>query len=135
MENTIRIRVSCDVFDDDLAAMVDGLREELDQLDVDDVRPLDAGPPPPGARGDWAADASGLAVIAEKSAAVLPAVVRTVRAWRLRARPRPTIRLEIGGDVLEISEGTDHQADRAMDLFVQRHSLQRHGGETARSEP
>ncbi|MDA2803365.1 effector-associated constant component EACC1 [Nocardiopsis suaedae] len=130
MENTIRLRVSCDVFNEDLASMVDGLREELDHLDVDDVRPLSAGPPPPGARGDWASDASGLAVIAAKSAGVLPSVIETVRAWRLRARPRPSVRLEIDGDVLEISEATDHQAARAVDLF-----LQRHGGEPSRAEP
>lgn len=121
MDTTIRLRVSGGVPDEDLASMAALLRDELLLLDVDDVRPAAAGPPPEGARADGAMDNAVLTVIAENSRAMLGLVIGTVDAWRRRSDPRPTVRLELDGDVLEISDATADQAQRSFDLFLKRH--------------
>ena len=65
----------------------------------------------------------GLLVSLSSSAAGLRAVVAAVRNWQARGEgTRRTVRLEIGGDVLELSEATVADQDRLVDLFVGRHA-------------
>ncbi|MGW8526179.1 effector-associated constant component EACC1 [Nocardiopsis sp. NPDC055824] len=98
------------------------LRRELLQLDVDDVVPSRGGKAPPGSRGWDMAQGGALLVTLGQSANALRTVVDAVRNWRARCRERPTIRLVIDGDVLEISEATPEQAARSFELFAGRHS-------------
>ncbi|GAB2503592.1 effector-associated constant component EACC1 [Nocardiopsis aegyptia] len=98
------------------------LRRELLQLDVDDVTPVRSAGAPLGARGWDMAQVGALLVIMNQSVTALGAVVGAVRRWRDRCRERPTIRLEIDGDVLEISETSPELTARAFELFVDRHS-------------
>jgi hypothetical protein len=65
----------------------------------------------------------GLLVSLSSSAAGLRAVVAAVRNWLARGEgTRRTVRLEIGGDVLELSEATVADQDRLVDLFAGRHA-------------
>jgi hypothetical protein len=98
------------------------LRRELLQLDVDEVSPVKSAHAPPGSRGWDMAQVGALLVTLNQSAAALGTVVGAVRRWRDRCRVRPTIRLEIDGDVLEIAETSPEQSARAFQLFADRHS-------------
>jgi hypothetical protein len=104
------------------------LRRELLELDVQDVTALSAGRPPAGTRAVDVAAVGALLVTLGKSAEGLRAVVAAVRKWLARGSTvKRTVRLEIGGDVLELSEATAADQDRLIGLFVSRHSIS--GGE------
>jgi hypothetical protein len=100
------------------------LRRELAQLDVERVRPLPAGEAPPGTRALDAAVLGGLLVTLGQSGTGLAAVITAIRGWLARTPgPARTVRLELGGDVLELSQASADQQDRLIELFVDRHSV------------
>jgi hypothetical protein len=106
-----------------LDALTGYLRQDLLQLDVEDVTALRAGEPPPGARVFDMIAVGGLLVSLGRSAESLRAVLSAVRKWLARGDGvRRTVRLEIGGDVLELSEATVADQDRLIGLFIDRHS-------------
>jgi hypothetical protein len=106
-----------------LDALTSYLRRELLQLDVEDVTALRAGEPPPGARVFDVIAVGGLLVSLGRSAEGLRAVVSAVRKWLARGEGvRRTVRLEIDGDVLELSEVTVADQDRLIGLFIGRHA-------------
>jgi hypothetical protein len=87
------------------------------------VTALPAGPPPPGARAADATAAGGLLVALSGSADGLRSLVRTVQAWLGRGSGvRRTIRLEIGGDALELSQASAADQERLIGMFISRHS-------------
>jgi hypothetical protein len=99
------------------------LRRELTQLDVDGVRPLPDVEPPPGTRALDAAVIGGLLVTLGQSGAGLAAVITAIRGWLARTPgPARTVRVELGGDVLELSQASAAEQDRLIELFVGRHS-------------
>ncbi|MCA2212064.1 hypothetical protein [Jidongwangia harbinensis] len=103
-------------------AVAGHLRRQLLQLDVEDVTGLRAGPPPPGARGFDVAAAGGLLVTLSESATALAGVVAVIRQWVGRGEgTRRTVRIEIDGDVLELSEASVRDQERLVGLFVSRH--------------
>lgn len=99
------------------------LRDELRQLDVRDVRaaPADA-QPPPGSRGIDVASVGQL-LVALLGTQGLSAVIGAVRGWlgREQAAPR-SVRVELDGDVLELSGASDEEQDRLVEMFLSRHS-------------
>jgi hypothetical protein len=99
------------------------LRREIDQLEVEDVRGLPVGEAPPGTRGLEIMAVGGLLVTLGKSAQSLAAVVGAIRGWLARSPgPVRTVRLELGGDVLELSQASAAEQQRLIDLFVARHA-------------
>jgi len=120
----LRLHLSEDGADAErLDALTGYLRQELLQLDVQDVTGLRGGEPPPGSRAFDVAAVGGLLVGLGSSAEGLRAVVAAVRAWLGRGEgTRRTVRLEIGGDVLELSGATAADQDRLVNLFVGRHA-------------
>jgi len=65
----------------------------------------------------------GLLVGLGGSADGLRSVISAVRAWLARGGgTRRTVRLEIGGDALELSEATVADQDRLIGLFISRHA-------------
>jgi hypothetical protein len=123
MGSEVRVRLSEDGADAErLASLTGFLRQDLLQLDVQDVTALRAGEPPPGARAIDVAAVGGLMVSLSGSAEALRAVVAAVRKWLTRGEGvRRTVRLEIGGDVLELSEASAADQDRLIDVFIRRH--------------
>lgn len=98
------------------------LRDELRQLDLADVRPGPSHPAPPGAKGPAASTVSTLAVALMGSGG-LAAVITAVRAWLDRGHEAPrSIRVEVDGDVLELSGATTAEHDRLVSLFLTRHA-------------
>jgi hypothetical protein len=105
-----------------VAALTGYLRDELRQLDVDEVSALPGGEPPPGSRAFDAVAVGGLLVTLGRSADGLRSVVGTIRKWLSRGDGvRRTVRLELGGDVLELSEASATEQQRLIELFVRRH--------------
>jgi hypothetical protein len=98
------------------------LRQELLQLDVADVTALPAGEPPPGARAIDAIAIGGLLITLNRTAQGVRTVVSAIRAWLARGDGvKRTVRLELEGDVLELSEVTATEQTRLIELFVSRH--------------
>ena len=118
----IGIAVGPDADADDVAEATLQLRRELLNLDVDAVEVPRAGEPPPGTR---AVDpgALGALVVTIGQSQLLGAVVAAVQSWLSRSRQR-SIKLELGGDVLELTGvGSDEQR-RLTDEWLRRHDGQ-----------
>jgi hypothetical protein len=124
MGGELRLRI----FEDDadsarLAELTRYLRADLLQLDVDDVTALPGVVPPPGSRASGSAEISGLLVMLGQSADALRSVVAAVTAWAGRGGgTRRTVRLELDGDALELSQASAADQERLISLFVSRHS-------------
>lgn len=123
MESMLRLRLTEDGADAErLDALTRFLRQELIQLDVDDVTAFPADEPPLGARGLDAVMVGGLLVDLGSAAQGLSAVVSAVRAWLTRGgRTHRSVRLELGGDVLELSDASAADQDQLIRLFISRH--------------
>jgi hypothetical protein len=116
------------------------LAEELRQLDVQDVSRT-TGPAPAGTRALDAVTLNTLVVTLNTLAVTLlgsgglTALVTAARAWLGRGQQSPrSVRLEVDGDVLELSGASDAEQDRLVSLFLSRHPA---GGTTwaAGAEP
>jgi hypothetical protein len=88
------------------------LRRELGELDVDAVTGLQSDAPPEGTRAGPVAALGALAV----------SVVQTVRGWLARSGGKRTVRLEIGGDVLELTGTTSAVQERLVDEWIRSHA-------------
>ncbi|MFC9126827.1 hypothetical protein ACFT4A_08285 [Streptomyces sp. NPDC057099] len=124
MDNTLHILVAEEDAEAERVAELTGyLREELLELDVDDVTTLPGGEAPPGARAVDVTQIGALLVTLGTSATALSQVVTVIRSWMGRRHDtHPSLRLQMGDDVLEVSEATDDQVAEAFKVFVQRHS-------------
>ncbi|WP_410579990.1 hypothetical protein [Amycolatopsis sp. lyj-108] len=124
MTSAVRVQLGEDGADAERVDQLTGyLRSELIDRGVAEVKALPAGPPPPGSRAFDVATVGGLLVTLGQSAEGLRSVVAAVREWLSRGgRVKRTVRLEIDGDVLELSEASVTDQDKLVDLFVGRHS-------------
>jgi hypothetical protein len=120
----IALRLSEDGADAErLDALTGHLRRELLQLDVDDVRRAPAGAAPPGTRALDVVALGGLVVSLGHTAGGLKDIVAALRRWLSAGHGvRRTVKIEIDGDTLELSEVSAADQDRLVDLFVRRHS-------------
>jgi hypothetical protein len=129
MNAGLRLQLSEDGADAERLAVLTGyLRAELIRLDVDDVTAVPAGAAPPGARVSGAATVGALLVALGQSAEGLRSVVSVVSDWLHRGDGvGRTVRLQLGGDTLELSQASAAEQQRLIDLFVEKHSA----GDTA----
>lgn len=96
------------------------LRRELLDLEVDVVAAPTVGEPPPGSRAVELAPLGALMVqVAEP--ALLAGVVTAVRSWLAGSSGR-RIKLELGGDVLELTGVSSHEQRRLTDEWLARHA-------------
>jgi len=99
------------------------LREELLELDVDDVTALPGAEVPPGARAVGGTEIGALLVTLGSSTNALNQVITVIRSWLGRHHDaHPSLHLQMDGDVLEIRKATDEQVTEAFEMFLQRHS-------------
>jgi len=124
MDKDLRLQLSEEGADAErLAALTGYLRSELLRLDVEDVTALPAGEPPPGARGFNAATVGALLIALGQSAEGLRSVVSVIRGWLRRGEGKGrTVRLELAGDALELSQASGADQERLIELFVRRHT-------------
>jgi hypothetical protein len=124
MDGEIRLQLAEDGADAErLDALTGYLRRELLQLDVEEVSRVQAGEVPPGARAIDVLALGGLVVSLGRAATGLQQVVAAIRRWLSSGDGiRRTVKIEIDGDILELSEVSLAEQDRLVDLFVRRHS-------------
>jgi hypothetical protein len=124
VQGELRLQLSEQGADEErLEQLTSYLREELLQLDVLDVTAPAAGAAPPGARAIDPAVVGQLVVSLGPHAAVtLRAAVAAIRRWLRPGGVSRSVRLEIDGDVLELSEATLRDQDRLVEFFVSRHA-------------
>jgi hypothetical protein len=124
MDEELHLQISEEGADAERLATLTGyLRAELLQLDVEDVTVPQTGEPPPGARVVAVAAIGALLVALGQSAEGLRSVVSAIRNWLRRGEgTRQSVRLELDGDVLELSQASGADKERLIELFVSRHA-------------
>jgi hypothetical protein len=116
----VQVAVGPDGDADEVAQATLQLRRELLDLDVDAVEMLQAGEPPPGSRGVDVA-AFGALVVNLADSQLLAAVVTAIRSW-LAGSPRRSIKLQLGGDALELTGVSSKEQRRLTDEWLARHT-------------
>ena len=106
--------------EDELERLARSLRAELLQLDVDAVEPTATGPAPDGARAVEAIMVGALVVRLARESESLSSLVRTIRSW-LSGDAERRVRIELDGDVLELSGSSDEERQRIVDAWIERH--------------
>jgi len=115
----IRVAAGSDADPEEVAEATLQLRRELLELDVESVEIPPAGEPPPGSRAVELA-ALGTLVVTVTQSQLLASVVAAVRSWLAGAQKR-SIKLELGGDVLELSGVSSAEQRRLTDEWLRRH--------------
>jgi len=115
----IRVVVGPDAEAEEVAEATLQLRRELLDLDVDAVELPRAGDAPPGSRAVELAALGALLVTAARSQ-LLGSVVAAVRSW-VASSPKRSIKLELGGDVLELTGVSSAEQRRLTDEWLRRH--------------
>ncbi|MGH3770047.1 MAG: hypothetical protein ACRDRW_01370 [Pseudonocardiaceae bacterium] len=103
---------------DELAAQ---LREQLLELDIERADRTTADQAPPGARAGELLVAGALTVLLAQSSGLLTALVETVRSWICRGSGR-SVKLEIDGDVLEVTGITRADQRELIETWIDRHT-------------
>ena len=115
----VKVDAGADADADELDALTAQLQRELDELDVEAVERVRRGQPPPGARAvDVLALGTLLVTIAKP--AVLSTAVEVVRVW-LSGRAQRGVRLEIDGDILEVSGLSSADQRLLISTWLARH--------------
>jgi hypothetical protein len=117
----LQVDGGADADDEEVAELTQALRQELLQLDVEAVEPAVGGEVPPGAKAVEALAVGGLIVSLVKSAGMLGAVVDTVQSWLARLGSR-SVKLELDGDVLEVTGISAQQQGDLIRTWVERHA-------------
>jgi hypothetical protein len=115
----IRVVVGPDVDAEEVAEATLQLRRELLDLDVDAVELPRAGDAPPGSKAVELAALGALLVTVARSQ-LLGSVVAAVRSW-VAGSPQRSIKLELGGDVLELTGVSSAEQRRLTDEWLRRH--------------
>jgi hypothetical protein len=115
----VQVAVGPDGDAEEVARATLQLRRELLDLDVDAVEVPQAGEPPPGSRGVDVA-ALGALVVNLADSQLLAAVVAAVRSW-LAGSSRRSIKLQLGGDALELTGVSSREQRRLADEWLARH--------------
>jgi hypothetical protein len=115
----MKVAVGPDGDAEELTQATRQLRRELLDLDVDSVETPSAGEPPPGSRAVDVATLGAL-VVNMADSQLLAAVIGAVRSW-LAGSSRRSIKLGLGGDVLELTGVSSKEQRRLTDEWLARH--------------
>lgn len=128
MTGNMRVLILEDGADAERVSVLAGyLHAELARLDLENVTAVEGGGSVPGTRaGDGVSAAAGLLVAFGQAADGLRSAITAIRNWLSRSQvPGRAVRLEIDGDVLELSQASDTDQERLIQLFVSRHAIGR----------
>jgi hypothetical protein len=106
---------------DELAELTGQLRRTLLELDVDAVEPVPSGQAPPDAKAVEALALGGLLVSLANASGLLGSVVEAIQSWLVGRGPR-SVRLELDGDVLEVSGVSSRRQDELVKVWLDRHA-------------
>src|SRR6266498_3495510 len=116
----IQVAVGPDADAEEVAEATLQLRRELLDLDVEAVELVRAGEPPPGTRAVELAALGALVVTVSQSQLLIP-VVAAVRSW-LAGQQQRSIKLELDGDVLELTGLSTGEQRRLTEEWLSRHT-------------
>jgi len=115
---TLVIERGPDVDVEELDHLTRQLRDELLQLDVDDVQPVPDGAAPPGSK---AVDPTAVgAMVVTLATSAIPGVIGLVQVW-LRGRPATGVKVTLGRDSIELTNATAAQVEQLTRAFLARH--------------
>ena len=97
------------------------LRNELRELDVDDVSAVEGAPPPDGSKSGVVASLTELLVTMSGGGGVVVTVIATIRDWLSRRGAGHKVTVTIDGDTLELSSATPAERAELVETFVRRH--------------
>jgi hypothetical protein len=97
------------------------LRNELRELDVDDVSAVEGAPPPDGSKSGVVASLTELLVTMSGGGGVIVTVIATIRDWLSRRGAGHKVTVTIDGDTLELSSATPAERAELVETFVRRH--------------
>jgi hypothetical protein len=103
---------------DELAEVTGWLRDELRELDVAAVSPVEESTAPDQAKG-WATLASAL-LVRLGTIEGLRAVIGAVRNWAIRTNR--TVEISLGGDLLKLSGVSADQQETIINAWLARHA-------------
>jgi hypothetical protein len=101
-----------------LEELTASLRRELNELEVESVEPAPGGSAPSGAKAGEVLALGALVVTVAKSAGSVLAVVRALQEWA--SRGGRTVKLDIGGDTIELTGASREQQDRLVAAWLER---------------
>ncbi|WIM99577.1 hypothetical protein ACTOB_003235 [Actinoplanes oblitus] len=102
--------------------LVRRLRSEVDDLDVDSVRPAPAGAVPDGAKGADPVTVGALVVAMSASGGVFTSLIGTLGAWLERQSARHRITVTVDGDTITLERATAVERKALVDAYLRRHS-------------
>jgi membrane-associated two-gene conflict system component 1 (EACC1) len=105
-----------DTDEEELAYLAGLLRQELLELDVEDVRVARSAAEPPRLAKSGEAIAVG-ALVVTAAPLLLRQVLKLIDTW-LRNRPLRTVKVELDGRSIELSHASREDQQRLIDLFV-----------------
>jgi Effector Associated Constant Component 1 len=121
-ELLLSIGTDADTDEHELAELSGWLRRELLELNVESVEPAGTGDAPRGAKGLETLGVGALVVQLAQSAGMLRAVLGTVQSWLAGYRGR-TVKIEMDGDVIEMTGVSSSDQQRLIDAWVTRHAI------------
>ncbi|MEU3917753.1 hypothetical protein [Streptomyces sp. NPDC029004] len=98
------------------------LRAEIAELDVESLRPGPATTAPDGAKGTDPLTLGAVVVALSASGGVFTALVETLRDWLGRHSARHRISLTIDGDTLELERASAAERRDLVDAYIRRHT-------------
>lgn len=117
----LTIELNVDGADDaELDSLTTRLRQELLELDVDEVERPSAGPAPDGSRAVELAAAGALVVGLIRDNAVIESLIGTLQGWLSRDQAR-TIKVTLDGDTIELAGASDEDRRRLIRHWVAAH--------------
>jgi hypothetical protein len=116
----IQVEVGPDEEAEQVAEATLQLRRELLDLDVEAVELPRVGEPPPGTRAVELAALGALVVTVAQSGLLAP-VLAAIQGWLGRSQQR-SVKLELGGDVLELTGVSSKEQRRLTDEWLRRHT-------------
>jgi hypothetical protein len=115
---TLVIERGPDVDAEELDHLARQLRDQLLQLDVEDVQALRDGEAPPGSK---AVDPASVgAMVVTLATAAIPGVIGIVQGW-LRGRPAAGVKVTLGRDSIELTNATAAEIEQLTRAFLARH--------------
>jgi len=97
------------------------LRNELRDLDVDEVSTVEGAAPPEGSKSGAAAALTEWLVTLSSGGGVFVTVIATIKDWLSRRGGAHKVTVTIDGDTLELSSATPLERAELIETFVRRH--------------
>ena len=121
MEFTVVLEPDPGTDPDDVERLARQLRNELRELDVDDVSAVEGAAPPDGSKSGVAASLTELLVILSGGGGVFVTVIATIKDWLGRRSAGHKVTVTIDGDTLELTSATPVERAELVETFVRRH--------------